>query len=177
MDSFMLALEEALLETSSELVPLATKPQGCLVVTDTESAAAVVEKKAAIRMLRELELKLHKDRLAELDSQDQRIDYLVGNTLEAWCRANLPTDIVTKKIVKHINLGFGVVRFRNVKENITVEDEKALLEWAKTNAPAVYKEKLYVSVNKTELNELWKKTGEVPPGCDVCPQHETFFIE
>lgn len=71
----------------------------------------------------------------------------------------------------------GTVGWRSKPERLVVTDPAALEEWLlKTDAEAgLYRVK--VEPEKKALSDLFKRTGEIPPGCDIEPASESIHID
>ena len=77
---------------------------------------------------------------------------------------------------KSISLPAGVVGFRSQSSKLVVDDESAVLDWARKSQPdlIVVTERL----SKTALNEHFESTGELPDaGVHVEPARESFYIK
>jgi hypothetical protein len=169
-------LETELNEVQSGEVRESPRADYSLVVSDTKSATYVARLKSQIALVRENLEKRYREALSRLDAQDAVIDKRVGNTLETWVKANLPVDIKTGKQARSVDLTYMTAKLRKIAENLAIEDEVAVLNWAKEHAEECYKVKVDEVIDKKALNAHWKKTGEVPPGCEVTPEHDSFSL-
>lgn len=94
-----------------------------------------------------------------------------GPELEAWAKQNLPA----KK--KSISLPAGTVGFRKQAEHLAVDDDAALLAWAKQAHPELVVTTVKEVVDKGDLQRLFKTKGEVPPdeAAHIEPETEAFY--
>ena len=168
MDKFMEALEVELLAPPDTL-PVERPKQEFSIQTE-EQAAWVLSKHAAINAKRDLLKKQFDAMNAEIDANERFLEWRFGKQLEGWARQNLPSG---KKSVKLLT---GTLAFRKVSESLEVVDEAALMSWAQGDCPEAYKVKMVETIDKKVVKEHWKKTGEIPPGCDIKPESESFSI-
>lgn len=70
--------------------------------------------------------------------------------------------------------GGGSLFFRHVNATVKPVEghESELLAWAETNCPAAIRKELRF----TPITDSWKETGAVPPGMELVPEHEGFYI-
>ena len=90
-------------------------------------------------------------------------------------------EYATRKLIeqggrrKSVNFPAGTVGYRTQPEKIVVDDEAAVITWAREHNPTLVStiEKL----KKAELNDYVKKTGEVPAlGVHIESAHDEFYI-
>lgn len=104
--------------------------------------------------------------------EEQTLMFLFSRQIETWVKSEI------KKLNgrrKSLNLPAGATGFRSVGPRLVVDDESAVLKWAKLNLPdaVVIVEKL----SKTVINEHAERSGEIPDeGVHIEPAHEKFFI-
>jgi hypothetical protein len=80
-----------------------------------------------------------------------------GTQLEQFARRKLAEAKGRRKTVR---LPAGSLCFRNQPPHLVIEDEVAVLAWARAHAPALVR--TVVSVSKSGLNEHVRTTGELP---------------
>lgn len=96
-----------------------------------------------------------------------------GNQLRCWLDAKL---VERGGRTRSINLPAGTLGLRRLAGRLVIEDEAAVLEWAKSHQPqlVVVTEK----VSKSELNSYVSETGEMPSsGARVEPAHDSFYVK
>lgn len=105
------------------------------------------------------------------DAEERRFMWLFGQQLRCWTEAEIEK---VKGRRKSIALPGGTVGMRHVSARLVVQNEPAVLAWARTACPAavVTTERLA----KTPITLHFEQTGEVPPGVVVAPAETTFFI-
>ena len=96
-----------------------------------------------------------------------------GPELEAWTRSQL----TGKK--KSIPLPGGTVGFRKKAERLIVDDDRAIVAWAKQAHPELVVTVVKESVPAVDLNALLKRTGEVPPdaAAHIEPEADQFYVK
>lgn len=76
---------------------------------------------------------------------------------------------------KSVNLPGGMVGFRHEGPKLLVDDEAAVIEWAKQHSPALFH--TVERLSKSGLNQHLEETGEVPDvGVHIEPAREKFYI-
>jgi hypothetical protein len=76
---------------------------------------------------------------------------------------------------KSLSLPAGVVGFRHEGPKLLVDDETAVIEWAKQHNPELVS--TVERLSKSALNQHLEKTGEVPDvGVRIEPARERFYI-
>lgn len=111
--------------------------------------------------------------LRRAEREEHTLMFLFGRQIEAWVRSELER-LSTKR--KSIALPAGTVGFRTIAQKLVIDDEAAVIQWAKTNLPAavVTVERL----SKTEINRLTEETGEIPEvGVHLERESQRFFIK
>ena len=90
-----------------------------------------------------------------------------GPELEAWMSENLGGK-------KTLRLPDGTLGYRRTRMKLQIADDEAVLSWCRQNLPDAVRVK--ESILKTPLNEHLQDTGEVPPGCEIDPGGDEFFV-
>jgi phage host-nuclease inhibitor protein Gam len=109
--------------------------------------------------------------LRQLQNQLNGIDYVYGPIVHDIARRKLDG-----KKQKSLKTPFGTVGFRKVPGGINVTDEETLIGMAALNG--TYEKFVAVKrvVVKSAVNEHFKQSGEVLPGCEAYPEREKFFV-
>ena len=94
-----------------------------------------------------------------------------GIELDAWLTQELAA---RQSRQKSINLPAGRVGRRKVADKLVIDDEQALLDWARVHLPEAVK--AVETFRKSAVNDLFLTTGELPPGVQIEPAHETLTI-
>jgi phage host-nuclease inhibitor protein Gam len=81
------------------------------------------------------------------------------------------------KKAKSIRTPFGMAGFRKSAPAIEVIDEDALIAGADSNIDLIELVRVSKDVNRAAVAEFFKRTGEIPPGCEVMPEKESFFVK
>jgi hypothetical protein len=105
--------------------------------------------------------------------EEQCLMFLFGRQLEAWAQAEIEKFNGRQK---SLTLPAGTVGYRKLAAKLVVDDEAAVLSWARKNCPAavVMSEKL----SKVLFDEHVQKCGEIPDaGAHVEPETERFYIK
>ena len=77
---------------------------------------------------------------------------------------------------KSVCLPAGTVGFRHEGPKLIVEDEQAVIAWARTNNADVVS--VVERLSKSALNDLVERTGEMPDrGVRVEPEREAFYVK
>lgn len=104
--------------------------------------------------------------------EEQTLMFLFGRQIEAWAKYEIDK---LKGRRKSMNLPAGAVGFRSVSARLVVDDEAAVLAWARFHLPdaVIVTEKL----SKSVINEHAEKLGLIPDeGVHIEPVSERFFI-
>lgn len=104
--------------------------------------------------------------------EEQTLLFLYGRQIESWAKDEIGRFSGRRK---SISLPGGTIGFRTAPTRLVVDDEAAVIAWARQNLPVAVLtvEKL----SKTTLNEYAEKTGVIPDaGVHVEPQADRFFI-
>ena len=105
--------------------------------------------------------------------EEQTLLFLFGRQIERWARSEVAK---LRGMRKSLRLPAGSVGFRSVGPRLVVDDERAVLQWAKVHLPdaVVVTEKL----SKSVINEHAEKLGVIPDeGIHMEPASEKFFIK
>ena len=108
-------------------------------------------------------------RLHDLKVEEKRLTFMWQPTLEAYT-------IKHRGKKKNVKLFSGIMKHHWQPERIEVQDDKALIEWAKM---ARQKKMLdwKPKIVKKEVDVYVQRTGELPPGCDERKGYDKFYIE
>lgn len=136
-------------------------------VTDAVGASWVVRKIVEARARRERIKEWARLEMKAAQREEEFFQRRFGPSLEAWVAQNLHGR-------KTLRLPDGALGYRRRRMTLQIEDKEQLLEWCKSNLPDAVRIK--EDVLKTPLNEHLKETGEVPPGCDVEPGGDEFYV-
>lgn len=110
--------------------------------------------------------------LARAAREEKVLLFLFGRQAEEWVRDQISKSGGRRK---SINMPGGTVGFRRTVESLVVDDEQAVMSWARTNCPeAIVK---IERLSKTSLKAHLEATGEIPTtGAHVEPAVDRFFI-
>jgi hypothetical protein len=136
-------------------------------VADAASASWVVRKIVEARARRERIKEWARLEMKAAQREEEFFQRRFGPSLEAWVTENLHGR-------KTLRLPDGALGYRRRRMTLQIEDKEQLLEWCKSNLPDAVRVK--EDVLKTPLNEHLKETGEVPPGCDIEPGGDEFYV-
>jgi phage host-nuclease inhibitor protein Gam len=110
--------------------------------------------------------------LRELENKLKCLDYRFGPVAQEYVRRKL-----SGAKAKSIKLPFGTAGFRTLPSRIELIDAAAVLAAVdKGELPAEVKRVPEPEVSKSALAEHFKTTGEVPPGTELLPARESFYI-
>lgn len=126
---------------------------------------------------------------AQLQDEIARVKAGAASMIAALERRIAGLDFVYRQEVIHtvksmlrgkarsVKTPYGVAGFRKCGGGVTVTDPEALLTAVVNGSlpPALRREK--VEVNKAAVNDLYKKTGELPIGCEPIPEGEEFYVK
>lgn len=96
-----------------------------------------------------------------------------GRQLEDWAAGRIA---LLGGRRKSLNLPAGSVGFRTAGPRLVVDDEPAVMNWARRNCPdaVVTIERL----SKSALNQRFKTSGEIPEqGAHLEDAHQTFYVK
>jgi len=159
---------ERLLEIDQEIAPAVVEG---FHVHDEGSANWVVR-----RIIEARQYAQHVKEWAELECRrsqrdEDRLMFMFGRQLEAWVSERIAAMNGRRK---SIPLPAGTVGFRHLNTTLVIIDEGAVLDWARQHQPKAIQTKEYLS--KTVINEHFAALGELPPGTQVEPEREKFYI-
>lgn len=73
---------------------------------------------------------------------------------------------------RSLKLAYGDIGFRRTPERVEVSDEEMFISWALKNDPNALK----MTPSKTGIKTGIKVTGEIPPGVEIFPGEDRFYI-
>lgn len=144
-------------------------PKFC--VHDEKTASWVVEQVTARRTFRKKVDEWAAKEKRRAEREEEFFWFRYGDQLERWAR----TEIALMRGRRSVNLPGGTVGFRKSGPLLVIEDDEAVLRWARSNlaAAVVVTEKL----SKAVLIEHLKVTGEMPPlGARIEGPCDRFYI-
>jgi phage host-nuclease inhibitor protein Gam len=118
--------------------------------------------------------------LTEIERNIEHLQFLFGHQLEEYVRANL------KGKSKTLHLLQGSVQLRKVPRSISLTDrDLALLEaykikeqgWSEELIPLKVVESLDTMKYRVLAEQILKNTGEILPGIEVVPEHESMSVK
>lgn len=141
-------------------------------IHDHESAAWVVRHIRTARAygLRVREWAERERRRAECE--EKRLLFMFGGQLRVWAQSEIAK---LKGRRKSLSLPSGVLGFRASRASVVIDDEQAVLDWARKHCPSaiVVSERL----SRTAFNEHVAATGEVPDvGVHLEAEREVFYV-
>lgn len=71
----------------------------------------------------------------------------------------------------------GTIGWRTKGGRLTVRDEVTALAWAKDQPVEADFVRVKFELNRKALQDLFKATGEIPPGCDVEPEEDVPYVD
>ena len=142
-------------------------------VDNEEKAAWLVRKVNQARERAEKAKEWAAREFERAEAEEARLMARFGAELERFARARLAGG---KK--RSFSLPSGTVGFRKAPARLAVDDDAAALEWAKQNAPAaVVIVPAVEKLSKPDLSIAFKATGEIPSGCHVEDEHDSFSVK
>ena len=136
-------------------------------VTDAASASWVIRKVVEARARQERIRDWAERESKAARREEQFFLRRFGPALEAWAAENL-------RGKKTLRLPDGALGFRRRRMTLHIEDKDRTLDWCRSNLPDAVRVK--EDVLKTPLNAHLKETGEVPPGCNLDPGGDEFYV-
>jgi phage host-nuclease inhibitor protein Gam len=106
------------------------------------------------------------------ERDEGRMMYLFGRQLQDWATRELASQPGRRK---SINLPAGIIGFRQTATQIRIDNQDAVMAWAREILPEaiIVKE----SLSKAAINGHFAATGEIPDaGITVEPSREKFYI-
>lgn len=141
-------------------------------ITDESSANWLVRKLVAAREYAEKVKLWAEQERRRAEREETTLLFLFGRQIETWAKGEIEKLGGRRK---SICLPAGTVGFRKVNACLQIDDEQAVLIWAKSNCPhaVVVTEKL----SKSELKAHFEASGELPEvGVHVEPEKNSFTI-
>ena len=88
---------------------------------------------------------------------------------------------VTRRLIgngktKNVKTPWGTAGFRSRPASVTISDPETLVEQAQLAPELRCLVRTKVEPSKSAINEYFKTTGAIPPGCEVIPAGETFYV-
>lgn len=106
------------------------------------------------------------------EREEKTLMFLFGRQLEAWAKAEI-AGLGGRR--KSLALPAGTVGYRQTPLRLVVDDEKAVLAWARDHCPAAVV--ITSRLSKSTLDEFVKSTGMIPEdGAHVDPVGERFYV-
>lgn len=158
-------------DTEAERELLATIPSA-FAITGPESANWLVRRIVAARRYGDQVKEWAERERRRAEREESALLYLFGPQIERWARGEVEKLNGRRKSVA---LPAGTVGFRATNPSLQVDDEQAVMRWARENCDGaiVVVEKL----SRTALKQHFEATGEMPSeGAHVEPGGEKFFI-
>lgn len=114
--------------------------------------------------------------LRQLESQDRQLEYMFGSEVERATR-----DLLQGRREKSVKCPFGVAGFRKQPERVVISDEDRLHNaWAAADIDRSVASEVTTTTWKPDvakINELYKATGEILPGCELQESFEKFYVK
>jgi len=144
-----------------------------LTVRDAESANWVVRKIVEARAYAErCELWAEHEKMRARREEDFLM-LRFGRELRDYARASIAEHGDRRKSVA---LPAGTIGFRRAGAKLVIEDEEAVLRWARKTQPNLVV--IQESISKSGLTQYFEETGEIPPGgVRVEPEKDKFYIK
>ncbi len=109
--------------------------------------------------------------LRDLERQVESLDWCLRGRVEEITRSRLTGR------TRSVKTPWGTVGFRKHPTGIEVADEAAVIEAVLSGDLPNDVTRTKVEVSKSALNEVFRSTGEVPPGCDLVPERDDFYVK
>ena len=142
-------------------------------VQDESSANWLLRRVLASRDYGEKVKAFAQQELRRAEREERTLLFLFGRQLQAWTKGELQKLNGRRK---SLALPAGILSFKTVPASLQIDDEQAVLAWAKKHLPAAVLtvEKLSRSI----LSDHFKHSGEVPDcGAHVEPERQSFSIK
>lgn len=106
-----------------------------------------------------------------IEREISTLDYLYE-----WQARQIVARMLTGK-ARSIKTPWGTLGFRKYDGFIAIRDEKELTEAALASEHMAGVLKTEWRVSKSGLNQYFKETGDVPPGCEAVPSGDKFYVK
>lgn len=77
---------------------------------------------------------------------------------------------------RSVKTPFGTLAFRSVPARVEVKDEAVLIKAAESDIYLVPCIRVKTEVSRSAVAEHFKKTGEIPPGCELLAERDKFYV-
>jgi hypothetical protein len=113
--------------------------------------------------------------LKQLESDAASLRYLYEAELQEYVHRKLATSGNRRKSVHFLQ---GTCAFRTVPENLRIADTLAALDYAMRCQPEAVQTHTVLDTARYQerARDVLQKTGELLPGVEVTPEHETFRL-
>jgi phage host-nuclease inhibitor protein Gam len=113
--------------------------------------------------------------VAQLETDANRLRHLFEGELQEYCRQKLAAQGSRRRSCTFLQ---GTVSFRTVPPSVKVADPAAALIYARTAAPALVRSVVTLDTAgyRDQAAKHLRETGELLPGVDTTPEHETVRI-
>lgn len=109
--------------------------------------------------------------LKEITRKVETLDYLYQEEAKATVR-----DMLAGKKAKSLKTPFGVAGFRTIAAKVEVVDEATLIKAAESDVDLMALVRTETRVSRSDVADHFKRTGELPPGCELSAAYEKFHI-
>ena len=142
-------------------------------VRDAQSANWVVRKIVAARAYaKRCEIWVEHEKMRARREEDFLL-LRFGGELRDYTRAAIAEQGGRRKSV---SLPAGIIGFRSAGIKLVIEDEEAVILWARKIQPNLVV--IEESISKSRLNQYFEETGEIPPnGVRADPENEKFYVK
>jgi phage host-nuclease inhibitor protein Gam len=144
-------------------------------IVDEQSANWLIRKIAAARQYAVQVAGWAEQEKRRAAREEQCLMYLFGRQIELWAKSEIEQK---KGKRKSLSLPAGVVGFRAVAPSLQVDDEKLVLEWARSSCPGAVTTVTLEKLSRAVLKDHFESTGEMPSdGAHVERGGERFYIK
>lgn len=144
-------------------------------IVDEQSANWLIRKIAAARQYAVQVAEWAEQEKRRAAREEQCLMYLFGRQIELWAKSEIDQK---KGKRKSLALPAGVVGFRSVGPFLQIDDEKLVLEWARSSCPAAVTKVTLEKLSRTVLKDHFESTGELPvDGAHLEQGSERFYIK
>jgi len=106
--------------------------------------------------------------------EERTLMFLFGMKFVRWAKGEVERLGGRKK---SLAMPAGQIGFTKFSAALQVDDEHAVLAWARSSCPSAVVVRTSTTLSKTELKVHFERTGEVPPdGAHVQPAGERFYV-